>query len=153
RLFGYGFRIAAGVRVPVFTRALEQGRRDPAERRLCIIGDRGDLGVGERQRMYRDLDRYLVRCKRPASSAPDDLLLAAAEGAPSLEGVTRVFGEGEQGQGCHMALLGVAMVVETRLPGASMIAGRFDQEQADAARRWASGILGRSLALPVRVSG
>ena len=61
RLLGYGFRLVAGARVPVFTRGVEQGGQDPAERRWCVVGDRATLGTGERQRMYRDLGRYLAR--------------------------------------------------------------------------------------------
>jgi hypothetical protein len=41
--------------------------------------------------------------------------------------------------------------VETRFPKHAMISGKLDRAEAEAARRWAQGILGRAIALPVRV--
>jgi hypothetical protein len=149
RLLGYGFRAVAGARVPVFTRSVVQGVHDPAERRWCVVGDRATLWAGERQRMYRDLGRYLARCV-PSPEAEQDVLLAFATDTPQ-PGTVRVFGEGEQSEPCRTALLAAAMVVETRFPEAALVSGHFDREQAEGARRWAKGILGRSLALPVRV--
>ena len=80
RLLGYGFRAASGVRVPVYTRRVEQGGTDPAERRWCVVGDRATLGTGERQRMYKDLARYIVRnpvtmgtLERASASGPRSL--------------------------------------------------------------------------------
>jgi hypothetical protein len=172
RLLGYGFRVAAGVRVPVFTRGVEQGGNDPAERRWCVVGDRATLGSGERQRMYRDLRRYTARIPpAPVASASatalafltaeppaDDVLALALSGVsrPAGRGTSavtpvRVFGEGEQSTSCQLALLAAAMVVETRFPRDALVSGRFDREQAEAARRWASGVAGRAVALPVRV--
>ncbi len=43
------------------------------------------------------------------------------------------------------------MVVEARFPRYALVSGSFDREDAEAARRWAKGILARSIALPVRV--
>src|SRR5262249_35013065 len=148
RLLGYGFHIVGGVRVPVYTRAVVQGGPDPAERRWCVVGDRATLGTGERQRMYRDLGRYVTRTS-PANgaegAAPLDIL-----GAP-FSATVRVFGEGEQSEPCQLALLSAAMVIETRFPRSALVSGAFEREQAEAARRWAKGILGADLALPVRV--
>ena len=162
RLLGYGFRAVGGVRVPVFTRGVGQGERGSADRRWCVVGDRATLGTGERQRMYRDLGRYVTRVPhRPRAppirlagarerAAPVDILTSwADEGAPPE--VVRVFGEGEQSEPCRLPLLAAAMVVETRFPRDALASGRFDREQAEAARRWAKGILGHALALPVRV--
>ena len=77
---GNGFRAASGVRVPVYTRRVEQGGTDPAERRWCVVGDRATLGTGERQRMYKDLARYIVRnpvtmgtLERASASGPRSL--------------------------------------------------------------------------------
>ncbi len=158
RLLGYGFRLVAGVRVPVFTRSVEQGGDDPAERRWCVVGDRATLGTGERQRMYRDLGRYLARCPagqqaiRAVTDGEEDILasvgIPAAAGSPAT---ARVFGEGGQSEPCRLGLLAAAMVVETRFPRHALVSGSFDREQAETARRWANGLLERSVALPVRV--
>jgi hypothetical protein len=145
RLLGYGFRIAGGVRVPVFTRAVVQGGVDPAERRWCVAGDRATLGTGERQRLYRDLGRYLARDPAPDEAVPDDILLSP----PSL--AVRIFGDGDQSEPCQLALLGAAMVLETAFPRSALVSGSFDRAQAEAARRWAKSVLDVSLALPVRV--
>ncbi len=161
RLLGYGFRFIAGVRVPVFTRGVEQGGHDPAERRWCVVGDRATLGTGERQRMYRDLRRYAARAASPAAEVEGDVLVLVlvpageADGGhpprPALGAPARVFGEGEQSPSCQLALLAAAMVVEARFPRDALVSGRFDREQAEVARRWASSVLGRAVALPVRV--
>jgi hypothetical protein len=151
RLLGYGFRLAAGVRVPVFTRSVVQGGDDPAALRWCVVGDRTTLATGERQRMYRDLGRYLARCPPSVmerSAEPQDDILTSSTGGPAR---VRVFGEGGQSEPCRLALLAAAMVVETSFPRDALVSGRFDREQAEAARRWAKGILGRAIALPVRV--
>ncbi len=189
RLLGYGFRFVAGVRVPVFTRAVEQGAQDPAERRWCVVGDRASLGTGERQRMYRDLRRYAPTGAVSLAPADDVLVLAVSQAsAPATPAVTmggdppypparpveqeppssspgtppsvlpaehsplvRVFGEGEQSPSCQIALLAAAMVVESRFPGNALVSGCFDREKTEVARRWASGVLGAPVALPVRV--
>jgi len=158
RLLGYGFRLVAGVRVPVFTRSVEQGGQDPAERRWCVVGDRATLGTGERQRMYRDLGRYLARfpvvqdAVRPINDGDEDILrwigVSAREGAPAT---VRVFGEGDQSEPCRLGLLAAAMVVETRFPRHAVVSGSFDRQHAETARRWAKGVLERSITLPVRV--
>jgi hypothetical protein len=145
RLLGYGFRIVAGVRVPVFTRAVVQGGQEPSERRWCVVGDRATLGTGERQRMYRDLRRYTARAPSAERPLPDDILQAP----PSA--TVRVFGEGEQSEPCQLALLAAAMLIETRFAPNALVSGCFEREQAEAARRWAKGVLGSALALPVRV--
>jgi hypothetical protein len=95
--------------------------------------------------MYRDLGRYATRAPPASGAAPADVL-----GAPP-EATVRVFGEGEQSEPCQLALLSAAMVVETRFPRSALVSGSFDRDQAEAARRWAEGILGQALALPVRV--
>jgi hypothetical protein len=153
RLLGYGFRVAGGVRVPVFTRGVEQGGNDPSERRWCVVGDRATLGTGERQRMYRDLARYVVRSSAPGAPLAADDILVAATSSPALDvpGVVRVFGEGDQSEPCRLPLLAAAMVVECRFPRYALVSGRFEREHAEVARRWASGVLGRAVALPVRV--
>jgi hypothetical protein len=159
RLLGYGFRAPSGVRVPVYTRRVEQGGSDPAERRWCVVGDRATLGTGERQRMYKDLARYIVRSPSPrAAIVADDILVAAAstafqaQGTPlSAPGAVRVFGEGDQSEPCRLPLLAAAMVVESRFPRHALVMGHFEREHAEVARRWATSLLGRGVALPVRV--
>jgi hypothetical protein len=152
RLLGYGFRVVAGARVPVFTRSVVQGGYDPAERRWCVVGDRSTLWAGERQRMYRDLARYTARCAPAGDGAErEDVLVTMAEGEATAPETVRVFGEGEQSEPCRTALLAAAMVVETRFPTQALVSGRFDRAQAEVAWRWAQGVLGRGLALPVRV--
>jgi hypothetical protein len=157
-LFGYGFRVVAGVRVAVFTRAVVQGGDDPAERRWCLVGDRATLWRGERQRLYRDLGRYAAQVSRDPvpEDAEEDVLFGAANMLPGPSrcpppGTVRVFGEGEQSEPCRLALLAAAMVVETRFPRQALVSGTFDRIQAEAARRWAKGVLSCTLALPVRL--
>jgi hypothetical protein len=65
-------------------------------------------------------------------------------------GIARVFGATSLAS-YTLPLLAAAMVVESRLPRWAMVHGNFDREQAEAARRWAEGVLGRPIALPVRV--
>jgi hypothetical protein len=171
RLLGYGFRTPSGVRVPVYTRRVEQGGSDAAERRWCVVGDRATLGTGERQRMYKDLARYIVRCPSPrAVLVADDILVTASRalrgatpgppradqnagsGTPlSAPGAVRVFGEGDQSEPCRLPLLAAAMVVESRFPRHALVMGHFEREHAEVARRWATSLLGRGVALPVRV--
>lgn len=156
RLLGYGFRFVAGVRVPVFTRSVAQGGQDPAERRWCVVGDRATLGTGERQRMYRDLRRYMVRAAPGLREPEGDILVLASHGGDAgagAAGTARVFGEGAQSPSCQLALLAAAMVVEARFPRDALVSGRFDRDQAEVARRWAGGVLGRAVPLPVRLDG
>src|SRR6185312_3069512 len=85
----------------------------------------------------------------PPPSTPPLASPPACAAPPSPVG--RVFGEGEQSPSCQLALLAAAMVVESRFPGDALVSGCFDREKAELARRWASGVLGTSVALPVRV--
>ena len=110
-----------------------------------MAGDRATLGTGERQRLYRDLGRYVARDPAADEAVPDDILLSP----PSL--AVRIFGDGDQSEPCQLALLGAAMVLETAFPRSALVSGSFDRAQAEAARRWAKSVLDVSLALPVRV--
>ena len=156
RLLGHGFRTVAGVRVPVLTRAVEQGEPGTTDRRWCVAGDKASLGTGERQRMYRDLDRYAVHdgsaSARPAEPPiPDEILAVMAGDGTATSPLVRVFGEGDQTEPCQLALLTAAMVVETRFPMHAIVSGNLDRERCEAARRWAKSVLGQTLALPVRL--
>jgi hypothetical protein len=81
-----------------------------------------------------------------ASPAPHGRSVARPGG-----GLARVLGGAGPGAACGLPLLAAAMIVEARFPRWAMVHGEVDRDQADAARRWAEGVLGRPIALPVRV--
>jgi hypothetical protein len=161
RLVGCDLRVVAGVPVQVYTRSIERDAALPGARRWCVAGSLGSSGAGDPQAMYRDLARYLE--PRPPSG-PEDLLLHAAEDAGAVRfgsaaiarggacaGIVRVLGGRAPGIACQLPLLAAAMVIEGRFPRHAMVHGDIDRDLAEAARRWASGVLGRPVALPVRV--
>jgi hypothetical protein len=165
RLTGSDLRVVAGVPVQAYTRSIERDAGLPSGRRWCVAGSMGSFGAGDPQSMHRDLAKYLP--PRPRT-APEDLLLYAARDAESTrfgpaalapgggdaapdEGIVRVLGGRVPGPACRLPLLAAAMLIEGRFPGHAMVHGDVDRELAEAARRWASGVLGRPLALPVRV--
>jgi hypothetical protein len=172
RLVGCELRMAAGVPVHVYTRSIEcvTAAGEERARRWCVAGAMGSFGAGDPQSMYRDLAMYLGPCPSPG---PEDLLLHAAEdagstrfgpgprwvregafGAPALAqggGIVRVLGGRAPGPACQLPLLAAAMVIEGRFPRHAMVHGDIDRELAETARRWASSVLGRPVALPVRV--
>jgi hypothetical protein len=152
RLMGYDFRTTAGIRVPVYTRSIELDPSDPERRRWCVAGDRSTVLAlpGDCLTMHRDLRHYLGRC-RPGFEPPEDMLaheLLHGEPPPTSG---RISGDGPASGPQHLAVLGAAMVVESRFPRHAMVGGDIDREQADAARRWVEGVLRRPIALPVRV--
>jgi hypothetical protein len=181
RLLGYDWTTIAGIPLPVYTRAIERDLADPLARRWCIAGERVTLATGEPQTMYRDLGLYLAPTRTPYGEEPgpalDDILLAVAVDTPiaaaapaSLDplgpalpahqvsglarpghGLARVLGDAVTPASCALPLLAAAMVVEARFPRWAMVHGDIDREQAEAARRWAETVLGRPIALPVRV--
>ncbi|APR77146.1 Hypothetical protein A7982_02493 [Minicystis rosea] len=67
------------------------------------------------------------------------------------EGIIQVLGEAPCPAPCVLPLLGAAMLVEARFPRHALVHGDIDHDLADAARRWAERVLGRAVALPVRV--
>ena len=75
----------------------------------------------------------------------------ASRVARPANGLARVLDGGSSGAPCALPLLAAAMVVEARFPRWAMVHGEVEREQAEAARRWAEGVLGRPIALPVRV--
>ena len=120
----------------------------------------------------RDIGAYVARS--PSDAEPsDDILLAAAgvasKRAPPLypvpktarssppvharDGIVRALGDAPCGTASSTPLLAGAMLVEARMPRRAMVHGDVDRERAEAARRWAEGVLGpdRPIALPVRV--
>ena len=160
RLLGHGFRTAAGVRVPVLTRAVEQGGPDPAERRWCVAGDRATLGTGERQRMYRDLGRYTVH---DGGAAPHGRHPRRGGCCPRRRGRDggheRSFapsgGAGVRRGRSVRALASCALRGgddrRDALPGARARLGQPQSRAVRQARRWAKSVLGQTLALPVRL--
>jgi hypothetical protein len=177
RLLGYDWTTIAGVPLPVYTRAIERDRDEPAARRWCIAGEQASLTTGEPQTMYRELGQYMV----PASTPLDDILVAFALDAldapaaapeptapatrplpahpvprcaprvgPGSTGA-RVLGDTTSPTSFALPLLAAAMVIEARFRRWAMVHGDVDRTHAEAARRWAEGVLGRPIARPVRV--
>ena len=91
------------------------------------------------------LDRPL-----PAHPVPGHAADVSPEVARPGSGLSRVF-SGSPGAPCELPLLAAAMVVESRFLRWAMVHGDFGREEAEAARRWAEAVLGRPIALPVRV--
>lgn len=144
-LMGMGWKGVNGARVEVYTRSIERCQGDRTRRGWCVAGDRASLRMGEPQTMFRDLERYPAAAR---GEAPDVLFLLDTE---CCRGPVRVFGGQTHGAPYHVALLAAAMVVESRFPRRAVVGGDIDRGQALEARQWAERVLGRPVALPVRV--
>ncbi|KLU59409.1 hypothetical protein CEB3_c43950 [Peptococcaceae bacterium CEB3] len=62
-----------------------------------------------------------------------------------------VFSNKTQGYPYHLYVLAIAMLVESRLPGAALVSGDINLKQAEDAREWANRYLSLPIDLPVRV--
>lgn len=155
-LMGLGHREIATLRVAQYTNSIVRREADAEDISWCIVGDRESLRTGESHQLFRSFDRGAARSWRspktdddaPRETPPDILLPLARDARASL--VSLLSGK-TQGHPYHYALLAAAMVIEDRLPRAAVVSGDIDRAQAEAARNMAQPILGRELALPVRV--
>lgn len=127
----------------------------PDRRRWCVVGDQVTLRVAETQTMHRDIEHYRHAAGIGGAFAPlSDVLEAAVdERAARSGGLVKVFGDDPLGPPYELAILGAAMVVETRLPLRAMISGYVERTQAEAAQRFAQSALQVPVALPVRIDG
>lgn len=111
----------------------------------------GDLSTNlraEEFRLYRGLDCHAVSRKElPAK----DILLAQDE-MNSLNGVS-FFHNKTQGCPYHLAVLAVAILVESRFPRRAHATGDIDREQAEEVIRWADSVLDEPLTMPVCLDG
>lgn len=104
-----------------------------------------DLSSAETFDLYRNLDHYR-RSWDGSLTAPgpnDDILTGM--------GTRTVFSAKTQGGGCHIPLLGAAMMIETAFPLAAVVSGDIDAETAREAQALVTAVCGRATALPVRV--
>ncbi|MBI4860553.1 MAG: hypothetical protein HY815_09865 [Candidatus Riflebacteria bacterium] len=140
-LTGISRREIGGVRLPVYTRAIERDRSNPKRRHWHVVGDATTRKAAASQCMYRDLGHY------PSCGDVEDILLFDHD----HERPTCVFGDKTQGHPYHIPLLAAAIVVENHLPRYALASGDIDRHQAEKARSWAEEVLGRPLRLPVSV--
>lgn len=164
RLLGWGDRSLHGAnsvgtsslsgspaRVPVYTRSIVFDEASPTEACWRVVGDRESLQTAECQSIHRDFSRYSSRGDRGAEVVSDIVVAAAAPERDHTGGPVRVFGDKTQGYPYHLAMLAAAMIIEDHFPRSAMVWGDIDREQSEEANRLAAPILGRDLALPVRV--
>jgi hypothetical protein len=157
-LMGLGHREIATVRVAQYTSSIVRRDADAEDISWCIVGDRESLHTGESHRLFRSLGRGVARSSRSWETdrgalreTPRDILVPLARDADGRASFVSLLSGKTQGQPYHYALLAAAMVVEDRFPAAAVVSGDIDRAQAEEARRMAEPILGRQLALPVRV--
>jgi hypothetical protein len=146
-LLGLERREVLGRPVPVYTREIE--RADGDRRAWCVVGDRRSLRVAESFCLTRELE----------PPAPPGCGLAPGAGGVGLEdlvlqepeerGGWSGFQEKTQGEPYHVPVLAAALVVEARFPGAALVWGDIEEDDALEARAWAERVLGREIAAPV----
>ncbi len=128
----------------VLSRRIEYGVNDPTRRHLRVCGDLESLMTAESLRLYADIRHYRTdeqRCDQR------DLLHRMLDEVP---GLVRLAVK-TQGFPYHVAVLAIAMLAESRLPGRALVSGHIDpmvcREAADLLARQ----LGIRVALPLLV--
>jgi hypothetical protein len=137
-LLGIERRRLLGSDVVVYAGDVE--RTIGGEREICLVGDRRSLRTGESFHLPRRLGVAVGRVAPQEDLVFDD---------PDRRGGRALFHEKTQGEPYHTAVLAAAMLVETRLPWAALVAGDVDEDDVEEARRWAEPILGHALDRPV----
>ncbi|MBL8229330.1 MAG: hypothetical protein JNL98_12660 [Bryobacterales bacterium] len=133
---------AAGTRL-VWTGAIVQskGARDE---HWEVDGDLRTNLRAEGFRLYRVFDRQF----RERTTLPDKDVLWSTGDYGSVNG-HEVFGDKTQGFPYHLAILAVAVLVESRLPGCAVVSGDIDRRQAEEVVQWINSILPQPVSLPV----
>lgn len=147
-LVGLDWRVIAGERVVVYTRAIE--RSSGSAREWCVVGDARSRVFGEDFSLSNDLDDYLGRA---GASKPSDVLhaIAAAPEGVTAKGVVDVFGNRTGGEVQRAALLAAGLWLEHRFPLAVSVSGDLSARQVAAARAYVRRGLGRDVPGPLRL--
>lgn len=122
-----------------YTRTLEHSQRWPMKRRWVVVGDFDSLQVGEAATLYRHPPRH--RTHTPSNAGSDILALnARPRSVLSADTFEHPY---------RRAVLAAAAMIEARLPGAALVRGGFDRDDARRACQWAEQQLSEPIALPL----
>lgn len=134
----------------VYSRKIEQHLDDPTRRHWHVVGDFESKERGESFVFYQDIGHY--RSRRSDSDEvvreDEDIIVDLIE---DYDYVRSVFSDKTQGHPYHIPLLAVAMLVEERFPKYAAAGGNIDIHQAREAQAFASTVLKKEIALPIRV--
>lgn len=103
----------------ILSRRIEHEVDDPAHRHLSVCGDLESLMTAESLRLYADIGHYRTTEQRCDHR---NLLHRMLDEAPGLVSIAVKT----QGFPYHVAVLAIAMLAESRLPGRALVSGDID---------------------------
>ncbi|HRW08156.1 MAG TPA: hypothetical protein P5121_23800, partial [Caldilineaceae bacterium] len=141
---------AHGEKRYLYTTAIVE-RVGTAEEHWRVIGDLQSRQYAESFQLYRDRERQFGTRQHADDS---DILWAEGEGIHYPTGhAVELFGNKTQGYPYHLALLAVAMLIESRFPGQAYVFGDIEHHQVKQMLRWANSVLATPITEPICFAG
>lgn len=140
----------------IYARDLENDTDNPDKRHWCVCGDMKSKKTGESFCLSYNLhgnqfksfsDEHDAEGSLVEDAGKDILKEIALDGNASC-----IFNDKTQGRPYHIYVLGIAMLLETRLEPYVAVTGNITLGQAKKAKKWADAVLKEPVNIPVRIN-